>query len=618
MPTMAFEVSADEYSVTTRISGNTRVETSIEASKKFHADNSALTVVLAGYHGEVDALTGTLLASSMSAPLLLVDQFENIEAELLRLGARNIFLLGGETVISQTIEKDLQRAGYEVNRIDGANRLETAVAVANEAVGYTDHVFLTNDGRTGSLVDALAVGPVSGMYLSPILLTAQDTLPKETHNAMKQMGISMVTVVGGTGVVSQDVEDSLKADGFSVERIAGSNRWETAVNIADLYFSPGAAIMTNDGYTGTLADALMSGTIGAKMHMPLLLTGTNSLNDYTEKYLLKSPYLRYVLGGENVIAEETFKAIVKTEGETIRIDTEEQIQNAQYDYSYLDAIAKDKEMISEFAQNGKSITTYKSVEVQGKVIDDIRVHSKWVARPKNGLIYIGTGKDFIEEAETPFSYSDLFERSGWILSDFIMETGEIRGFSETGRDKAENELRGLVLVLPETDEDGQVIHTVGEEAFKDFYFQRAKMPHTIKAIQAGAFENMNLVYTEFPEQLETIGKKAFSGNSFTDRIDFSSLQSLSKIGEEAFNFAFFGDASYTIDLKPLSSLRSIGKGAFVGNRIQSVILPEGLISIGPDAFIFNAIQQVYLPATLVNLDKLAFDEDVLLLDPVDS
>lgn len=612
---MTLKVSADNYSVTQRISGSNRVETSIEASKKFYAAGNSPNVVLAGHKGEVDALTGTLLASSMNAPLILVDQFKNIENELIRLNARSVFLLGGPTVISKTIEKDLQAAGYEVNRIAGANRTETAVAVANEVTEKTKQVFLTNDGRSGSLVDALAIGPVSGMYLAPIMLTSKDRLPKETLTAMETMDVELINIIGGTSAVSQKIEKFLIKEGFAVERIAGKNRWQTAEKIAGLYFSPGAALIANDGHNGSLVDALVGGHIGAKMHLPLLLTDKNSLSKPTKTYLLKSPHLRYVLGGESVVSKETFDEIVSTEGEIVTIDTEEAIQQAKYNYAYHDQLPQNKEAIAEFARNGRSVTTYKSVLVDDEVIENIRVHSRWTTYLKNGLIYIGTGKDLKANAHPTFSYPDRFKASGWTSNDFTYQNGEVTGFSASGVDKAKNEFQGLILVVPEKDNAGRPIQTIGQAAFKDFYFTRVKMPETITDIQESAFENVNLVYTEFPQSLESIGSRAFSGNDFSNRVQFNSLDALTEIGDEAFNFAFSSNTLETLNLETLHSLKHIGKGAFVGNQIKSLTLPDGVISISADAFIYNLLDQVHLPASLKDLDELAFDEDVLLIQP---
>lgn len=157
-PSITLNVLAQEAATAKRLAGNARVETSIKISQEAYeqADN----VVLAGYSGEADALTGTLIASAKDATLLLVDHFKNIETELKRLNAKNIYLLDGSSVISDQVEKDLLAAKYQVVRLAGSDRYETAAKVATKSITKTNHVFLTNDGRSGSLADALAAGPV--------------------------------------------------------------------------------------------------------------------------------------------------------------------------------------------------------------------------------------------------------------------------------------------------------------------------------------------------------------------------------------------------------------------------------------------------------------------------
>lgn len=99
-PGITFGVSANTESTVTRVEGLTRVETSIKVSQEVYADSNAENVVLAGYHGEADALTGTILASEKDAPLLLIQRFDDsIKTELKRLGAKKIYLLGGEQAL---------------------------------------------------------------------------------------------------------------------------------------------------------------------------------------------------------------------------------------------------------------------------------------------------------------------------------------------------------------------------------------------------------------------------------------------------------------------------------------------------------------------------------------
>ena len=311
-----FPALAKENGEVTRLAGLSRIKTAISVSQEVYRDGSAKNVVLAGWRGEVDALTGTLLASSKDAPLLLIDKYDDeIKKELRRLGAESIYLLGGESVISGTVVKQIENDGYNVKRLAGKGRHETAVEVAKEVGSKSTHIFLANDGRIGSLADALAAGTVSGRDQQPILLTNKDTVPQVTLDALKNLGTTNITIVGGTSVVSRDVETTLKTAGYKTDRVFGDNRWKTATAIANKYFtSPEKAIVANDGFSGSFADALVGGYLGAKNNAPILLTSANKSNGDTIAYLDKNTNFTYVLGGETVIDKFVFKEIQVANG----------------------------------------------------------------------------------------------------------------------------------------------------------------------------------------------------------------------------------------------------------------------------------------------------------------
>lgn len=295
-----------------RLNGPGRVETGLQVSREIYPDKSAKNVVLAGYTGEADALTGTLLASAKDAPLLLVRQSDDIKKELVRLGAENVYLLGGESVISSAVEQELKNAKYNVIRVAGKNRYSTAVEVAKTSMANTEHIFLTNDGQSGSLADALAIGPVSGKNQMPIMLTSKNKLPEPTLDAITAMKVKKVTIVGGDTVVSKQVEKELTDKNIVVDRISGKDRYETAIKIANKYFSGSKkAVVTNDGNV-SFADALMGGYLGAKQDAPILLTAHRKLNIKTENYLNNSAISAYVLGGEATVHKEAFQAIEGT------------------------------------------------------------------------------------------------------------------------------------------------------------------------------------------------------------------------------------------------------------------------------------------------------------------
>lgn len=287
-----------------RLAGASRVETAVAASQEVYR-SGANAVVLAGYSGEVDALAGTLLASSKNAPLLLTTPRQlspATETELSRLSPTTIYILGGTNAVSQAVENKLKE-NYTVERIGGANRYATAANIGKKAKGRNGapHVFLTL-GRPvvegDALSDALSIGPVSALRAMPVLLTEKGKLPQDTKDALVYLGVTHVTIVGGESAVTTAVTDELSA--YSVTRVRGENRYETALAVAEKYFnSPKNVVLA---YARKSADGLVGGYLGSKVGGPILLTDTADLNAKTDSYVRRHAEKAYVLGGINVIS----------------------------------------------------------------------------------------------------------------------------------------------------------------------------------------------------------------------------------------------------------------------------------------------------------------------------
>ena len=230
-----------------RISGSDRVETSIEISKV--AFKTSKVVILAGYDGQVDSLSGTMLANFKNAPIILtrkdkIDQ--SVLDQIKSLGAKEIYILGGENVISKKVESSL--SSYKVTRINGKRREETAINIAKEVIGKNiDEVFLTLGYN--EYADALAIGPISGKQRVPIFLTTTTELPKDTKDALKQFKVKKATIIGGETVVNKSVENELSSMGIKVERVSGRNRIDTALSIAKKYSGNPDSIVIANGYT---------------------------------------------------------------------------------------------------------------------------------------------------------------------------------------------------------------------------------------------------------------------------------------------------------------------------------------------------------------------------------
>lgn len=90
-----------------------------------------------------------------------------------------------------------------------------------------------------------------------------------------------IVSLGGSGVVSAEVEAELEAIG-TVERVKGTPRYETSVEIAE-YFFPGAESAV-PSYAEDFPDGMCAGPLAHLLKMPLILT-TNEWPTAADNYV---------------------------------------------------------------------------------------------------------------------------------------------------------------------------------------------------------------------------------------------------------------------------------------------------------------------------------------------
>ena len=159
-----------------------------------------------------------------------------------------------------------------VKRTDGGagGRIGTANKVATDLFGTASNVILVNGY---GYADAVSATPLAKQLNAPILLTAGKTLEPEVAATIQSLGATKVYIVGGVGVVSPTIENTLKAK-YSVERIAGitdTSRMGTNSEVAKKVLSlsgqkTGILVNGQDGY----ADALSVASIAAQKGYPVL------------------------------------------------------------------------------------------------------------------------------------------------------------------------------------------------------------------------------------------------------------------------------------------------------------------------------------------------------------
>jgi lactocepin len=316
------DVAAPDGYVPEPVEGANRIATAIAASQEAFpkglcsGPDGDKTVVIATAYNFPDALGGAALAGAYEGALLLTEPGAlptSVAEEIVRLGADRAFVVGGTAAVSDNVYLALKtKLGAEgATRLEGADRYATANLIAKTAMevlastGRWTHTCFVTTG--GSFPDALSAGPLASSKGWPLFLADERGLGAEALGLMETFEMRDVYILGGTAVVSQEVEDALVAAGYTVVRLAGSDRYETAYKVAlesarqGLSWD-GVALATGEDFPDALAGGVMQGATGSMV----LLTGSDSLDGWARKALAEHD--RYVmsvryLGGNAAISQ---------------------------------------------------------------------------------------------------------------------------------------------------------------------------------------------------------------------------------------------------------------------------------------------------------------------------
>ena len=264
-----------------------------------------------------DALAGSYLAGSTGtgAPILLVLPTAipaETDAAITSLRATKATILGGPAAVSETVANQLRARGLTVDRAEGLNRYETAKAVAlrpgaaNVGTVDNDRTAIVATGRVAA--DALAGGPLAYAGKLPTLLTEPDSLVQPTRDALTQLNIRRVLLLGGPAAVSENVRNQLAAMNITVVRLEGTTRQATATAIAA--FAKDKLAFDNSHVNlargDDFADALTMGPHGGKDRSVIVLTGNpGTLTETTRAYLAancSTLTTGHIAGGEAAVS----------------------------------------------------------------------------------------------------------------------------------------------------------------------------------------------------------------------------------------------------------------------------------------------------------------------------
>jgi YVTN family beta-propeller protein len=190
-----------------------------------------------------------------------------------------------------------------VDRISGADRYSTAVAISQASFpspAAVPYVFVA----TGSnYPDALAAGPLAASLAGPLLLTASDSLPSVVAAEVARLNPAKIVVIGGEGAVSASVYSQLAAIQSDIERIAGTDRYDTGRDVVEFGFASAGEVWIATGQN--YPDALSAGAVGAGTGYPVVLVDglANSIDSATLALLTTlGPLTIKIAGGTGAVS----------------------------------------------------------------------------------------------------------------------------------------------------------------------------------------------------------------------------------------------------------------------------------------------------------------------------
>ena len=289
-----------------RVAGDTRYDTAYknaDALKKQLGLEMFDSAVVACGTNYPDALSASYLAKVKNAPLLLSDVGEvQGTVEYIRKNVtkgKTVYLIGGRRVLPEEI-KTLLGSDYDVKRIEGADRFLTNLAVLKEANVNNEEIMVCSGLGYADALSAAATG-------RPVLLV-DDALTAEQKAFLGGINPAKFYIVGGKKAVNDNVQASLSAM-KNTERIAGADRFDTAVQVAKKFFdmkSSTVVIANGNGF----ADGIVAGVTAMANKAPLLLVDSDNLKGVADFVKETGAKRSIVMGGARSVSDQAVKVLM--------------------------------------------------------------------------------------------------------------------------------------------------------------------------------------------------------------------------------------------------------------------------------------------------------------------
>lgn len=383
--------STKQY-VVSRINGKNRIDTSIQIAKSYI--KSSEFAILANQNNFPDSLSATVLSKKYNAPILLTDAKtadKGLIQEIKRLQTKYFVKIGGEKSISNKVANQLLPKGSKVRSFKGSDRYATNAEIIKEYKDADTCIIASGE----NFADSLSIGAFATKNGYPIVLVQKNKINDVTKKALKNTKIKKCYIVGGENSVSKSLEKELPQ---VIERIAGNDRYETSLKIADKFYkdAKGAYLASGEVF----ADSLAINPIAAKFNVPLILTPKDKLPQKTLEYLEKSKIIQVaIIGGEKTVSKEIQQELAK--------NNQEVATSVTFTYT------KDGKKVTRKLTNAEANELAKLMNEHDKYVKDQRLKSIF----DNYFTLVGAN------GKTKVAVSVNIEKDEVVIDDAITEKG---------------------------------------------------------------------------------------------------------------------------------------------------------------------------------------------------
>ncbi|MBU5227226.1 leucine-rich repeat protein [Clostridium senegalense] len=550
-----------------RLGGENRYETCEKIIKSM--GNVEKVAIVNGYNGLADGLSIAAPASRDEMAIVLSDGKEFVAAKDIVKNSKSIYIIGGESVISEKLRTDLNG-----KRVSGCNRIKTNSEVIREFYNEKEleTLYIAKDGSNNfnELIDALTIAPLSGMEKSPVQLVG-DVLDDSQKNCLKEKIIKNIVQVGH-GIKRNILEEIV--NNLNTKKVNKKLEIESVKLVTNekIIIKLGCEIKSIDKKSFYIEGGKVNLATLSKDRKTIELgvSGLVKGKEYIIKFKnLNGEFYDYYL--EDVKIKIPNKSSSKTSNkpgaEVPKDDKNKEVWEAKY-----------------FTFEGNIITGFSEL---GK--EKLKTDKDIILPNKN------------EKGEKVTTIGDKA-----FFTD-IKQQGSLNNQANAKQSK-NNGINSIII--PDT------ITTIGNEAFRNNCLTSIKIPKAVTTIGMLAFNNNMIKELTIPENVINVGNGAFALNyisklnlpsslktipvafAFNELEEVTIPEGVVKISDMAFSDNKISKINLPSTLTYLSG--------FNNNNFSSIDIPKTVTELGQKAFARNKIDNVVIPGNVKKIGKCAF------------